>query len=146
MPGTTLTGEATGGDDYYNNETFGAFSNYGMSIGTPFAVSPMYNLNGYPMYAHNRTRGIHMAVRGCIGSDWDYSVKYSWQEAWGTGRIPSTHALINNSMMVTAGWDAHSLAKGLKINARVAMDAGRLRGNSFGTMVSISYSGNLSLK
>ncbi len=145
MPGTTLTGEATGGDDYYNNETFGAFSNYGLSIGTPFLVSPLYNLNGYPMYAHNRARGIHVAVRGYLAPDWEYSVKYSWQEAWGSGRIPATHALIDNSMMVTAGWDAHSLAEGLKINARVAFDAGRLRGDSFGALVGITYSGNLSL-
>lgn len=146
FPGTTNTSHATGGDDYYNNETYCRYANYGLGIGSPFPVAPLYNLNGFPAFAHNRARGIHVAVEGSFASGWDYSLKYSWQEAWGSGRVPQNYALIDNSAMATIKWNASALVDGLSVNARIAFDTGKLRGNNFGTLVGITYSGNLSFK
>lgn len=146
IPGTSIVTEATGADDYYNNAYYGAFSNYGLSIGTPFLVSPLYNINGFPLYAHSRARGIHAAVTGNIGTDWDYTVKYSWQQAWGSGLIPTAAPLHDNSMMVGATWNAHTVAEGLRIDARAAFDAGDLRGDNFGFLIGVTYSGDLSFK
>ncbi len=145
-PGTTITNEATGGDNYYNNDTYTAYTNYGMAIATPFLVSPVYNLDGYPAFLHNCARGLHMAVAGNVGDNIDYTVKYSWQQAWGIGRQPSTHCMIDNSAMLDLAWDAATIKRGLKLKASLAFDAGRLRGNNFGAMVSLSYTGELNLK
>ncbi len=141
-PGTSITSEATGGDDYYNNEYYGGFTNYGVSIATPFMVAPLYNLNGFSGYANNYTRGVHIALKGCLGDALDYSVKYSYQKAWGRSRVPSPDSLSNNSMMLSLTWDAYSLAPGLLIDAKVAFDSGSLRGDNFGAMLGISYFGN----
>lgn len=146
FPGTDLTGEATGGDNYYNNDTYTAYTNYGMAIATPFLVSPIYNLNGYPAFQHNCARGIHMAVTGCIGAEIDYAVKYSWQQAWGIGRKPQPICSIDNSMLFDVAWNGARLLPGLKINAKLAFDAGRLRGNNFGAMLGVSYTGEVSFK
>lgn len=146
FPDADLTGEATGADDYYNNESYGSYVNYGLGLGSPFPLAPFYNLNGYPMYAHNRCRGMHIAVTGSIGPKWDYSVKYSWQEAWGSGRIPQAHALIDNSMLVAASWDACSITPGLRFALDAAFDTGSLRGSNFGVLLAVSYSGNFSFK
>lgn len=142
-PVTTITGSATGGDNYYNNDTYTAYTNYGMAIATPFLVAPVYNLDGYPAFLHNCARGLHLAVTGSLSPVLDYSVKYSWQQAWGMGRQPATHCLIDNSAMVDVNWEAEALMKGLNVKATLAFDAGRLRGNNFGAMLSISYSGEL---
>lgn len=141
-PGTTLTGHADGGDNYYNNDTYSSFTNYGMAIATPFLVSPIYNLNGYPAFLHNRARGLHLAVTGridCVGLD--YAVKYSYQQGWGMGRIHQSHCLTDNSALIDINWNAARILNGLSVKAELALDAGNLRGNNFGAMVGVKYTG-----
>lgn len=145
-PGTTITSSATGGDNYYNNDTYTSYSNYGMAIATPFLVSPIYNLNGYPAFQSNCARGVHLAVTGYIGRGVDYSVKYSWQQGWGMGRKPQAFSKIDNSMLFKARWDASDVLPGFRLTAEAAFDAGRLRGNNFGAMVGVSYTGSVNFK
>ena len=144
-PGTSIDVEATGGDDYYNSEYYGSFSNFGIAQATPFLVAPLYNLNGSPKFMHNRARGFHTAISGWLSSEISYTVKYSYQQAWGQGRVPSTHCLIDNSASFAANWDAKRLLDGLSVSAQVAFDAGKLRGDNFGGILSVTYCGNFSL-
>ena len=146
-PGTTITGEATGGDNYYNNDTYTAYTNYGMAIATPFLVSPIYNLNGYPAFMYCRARGLHLALTGCVDCiGLDYAVKYSWQQAWGTGRIPRAYSLLDNSMLFDVSWNASDILKGFSVKAELAFDAGSLRGNNFGFMLGVRYSGSFKFR
>jgi len=145
-PGTSQTHWTSGGDNYFNNDMYGAYTNYGMAIGTPFLKAPVYNTDGTPMFAHNMARGVHAAVAGAIGDDVDWRVMYSYQQAWGMGRLPSAHCLINNSAMAEASWRADRLLRGLSIKAQVAFDAGSLRGNNFGASLSIRYAGILNIR
>lgn len=140
--GTTITGSASGGDNYYNNDTYTAYANYGMAIATPFLVSPIYNLDGNPVFLNNRARGIHVAVKGCIGACFDYAVKYSWQQGLGMSRRPSAHSLTDTSMLLSVSWDAGDVLPGLRADVKLAFDKGRLRGDNFGAMIGISYSGS----
>ncbi|MDE6525709.1 MAG: capsule assembly Wzi family protein, partial [Muribaculaceae bacterium] len=116
-PGTTVTSQATGGDDYYNNGFYGPYSNYGMSIGSPFVVSPLYNLDGYPGYAHNRARGFHAAVTGQFCSFWHYTAKAGWQEAGGQGRYPAPRKLHDTSGMIAVKWTPAGRLRGLAVRA-----------------------------
>ena len=145
-PGTSLTQWTSGGDNYYNNDMYGAYANYGMAIATPFLVSPVYNLDGTPMFAHNMTRGVHAAIAGAIGNDVDWRLMYSYQQAWGMGRSPSAHCFINNSAMAEATWRADRLLKGLSLKAQAAFDTGSLRGDTFGMSLSVRYSGSITTK
>ena len=145
-PGTTITETVSGGDDYYNNDTYSAYANYGMAIATPWLLAPIYNLDGFPGFAHTRARGFHAAVEGCLGSEWQYAVKYSYQHALGRGRVPSPRTYIDNSMMVRASWDAARWAPGLKFDATVAFDAGSLRGDNLGVLVAVTYSGDFNFR
>lgn len=145
-PGTTINNSATGGDSYYNNYAYPGFDNYGMSIGSPFLVSPLYNLNGVPVYMHDCARGFHAAVSGCIGPDVDYLVKYSWQQGWGMGRQPNAFCKLDHSMLFDVDYRADKILPGLALKAQVAFDAGRLRGNNFGAMIGVKYSGLFNFK
>ncbi|MDE6467830.1 MAG: capsule assembly Wzi family protein [Muribaculaceae bacterium] len=144
-PGTTLDG-VTGGDNYYNNDFYGPYSNYGMSIGSPFVVSPLYNSNGMPGYLHNRARGFHAAAEGCLSPTVDYKLMVSWQQAGGTGRVPDRRRVEDTSAKAAIDWRITPKVPGLRLHAEVAFDAGKLRGNNFGALAGISYSGILPVR
>jgi len=139
-PGTTITSEATGFDNYYNNATYNSYANYGMSIGTPFIMSPIYNLDGYPGFACTRTNGFHLGAEGSLSSSLDWRMLVSYQHGLGGYDVPYYPARDNTSAMAELDWNAGRLLPGLQIGGRLAFDAGRLRGNNFGVMAGISYS------
>lgn len=142
-PGTTITNRATGADDYYNNDVYGAYANNGMAIGTPFLMAPVYNRDGVPFFAHNMARGVHAGAAGAIGDDIDWRAAFSYQKAWGQGRVPQAHPLHNTSFMAEAVWRADRLLPGLRLTAQLGMDCGSLRGDTFGALIGIRYGGNL---
>lgn len=141
-PGTDIASHADGADNYYNNDYYGPYANYGMSIGTPFIVSPVYNSDGSYYYLHNRSRGFHLALAGQPHARWSYTAKVSFQRAGGMGRQPARTLISNTSAAISA---QHELAmlKGLSVSATIAFDRGELRGNNLGVMLSLSYSGSL---
>lgn len=140
-PGTSVSSSATGRDDYYNNSMYNSYANYGMSLGTPFLLSPLYNLDGDASFAHNRARGVHAAVEGRLAAKVEYTLKYSWQEAWGNGHVPSARRLTDHSVAAECAVDAGSLLKGMKVRVCAAYDNGSLRGDNFGALVSVSFMG-----
>jgi len=144
-PGTDIKHEITGGDNYYNNNYYGAYANYGMSIGTPFLMSPLYNLNGFLEYMHNRARGFHAALMGNYGRV-QYRAMVSYQKAGGMGRIPAPRKLHDTSAMLEAVWIPAEKLPGLQLKAAAAIDAGNLRGNNFGALISVSYSGSFEFR
>lgn len=142
-PGTTIVTEATGADNVYNSTTFNAWANYGLGLGSTFPVPPLWNADGNPQFLHCRTRGMHVAATGYITPAVQWTAKFSHAVGWGTGRIPDADAAKNTSALVTATWDARAVAPGWAVAGKVAFDAGSLRGNNWGGMLSVTYSGSL---
>lgn len=142
LPGTTITSHATGGDNYWNNDVYGAWAYYGMAIGTPFVKSPLYNHDGHLQFSHNRARGFHAAVEGTIAPQWSYKAMISYQKAWGDGRQPRSRALHDTSAMLEARW-IQGAGKPWSARLQIAFDAGTLRGDNFGAMLAVTYSGAL---
>lgn len=142
-PGTNLNGHATGGDNYYNNDFYGPYANYGLGIGSAFPVAPLYNQDGSVMFLRNRCRGFHAAVCGELPGRWTYRALVSYQKAGGSGRRPAMERLQSTSAMVEASWRPLFKMQNLLLKAQVAFDAGKLRGNNFGAMASVSWTGSL---
>lgn len=143
--GPSITTEATGGDNYYNNDSFGSYVNYGMAIGSPMVMAPIYNANGYPEFIYNRMRGVHAAVCGSPSDELSYRVMAGWQKGYAMGRTPLPHALTDVSAMVQVTWRADRLLQGLGVDGRVAFDSGKLRGDNFGVALAVSYTGNFNI-
>jgi len=146
MSGSTINSEATGGDNYYNNDSFGPYTNYGMSIGSSMPVSPIYNADGYPEFLYNRMRGAHFAVMGYPADMLFYKFMAGWQKGYANGRIPLAHAESNFSVMAELGWNAARLLPGVSVGCKLALDHGRLRGDNFGALLSVKYTGMFDLK
>ena len=141
-----LVGHAQGADDYYNNDFYGAYTNYGMSIGTPYLVAPIYNLNGVLRYQHTRARGFHVAVAGNPSDRLSYRAMLSYEKAGGSGRLPAYKRLESTSAMIEANMIPIKRVPGLELNVRVAFDAGSLRNNNWGVRLQMSYSGEFKIK
>lgn len=144
FPGTTVGGEATGADNYYNNFTYNGWSNLGMALGTPFIKSPIYNTDGYLCFTDNRVRGFQIGVMGTPLPGLNYRMLLSWRKSWGTPFDPRLHRAEATCMMLEAE-HVFRTAPGLSIKGQVAFDAGHLYGNRFGMAVCLTYKGRLTL-
>lgn len=141
---SAIKGGATGSDDYYNNYSYNGYQNRGMSIGTPFAKSLIYNTDGYMRYLDNLVRGFHIGVKGYLGSEYDYRLLFSTRKAYGTPEHPRATGVRATCFMLEA--NAHpSWLKGLELKAQFAFDRGSLLGNNTGGMVSVSYHGDFNI-
>ena len=142
-PGTPITSHSSGADDYYNNYIYNGWQSRGMSIGSPFVKSPLYNQDGYMRYRDNVLRGFHAAIKGWINNDWSYRLMGSYRKAWGTPIIPRAGSVDDFSMMLETSYHEHY---NWDFTAQIAMDRGSLYGNNFGACLVISYSGAFNFK
>lgn len=145
-PDIPISGKAEGADNYYNNDYYGAYTNYGMGIGTPFLVAPIYNRNGMLAYLHNRARGFHAAVEGNPCDRFSYRVMIGYETAGGAGRQPSFNKLNTTSGMIEAKALPFKNIPELEFGLRIAFDKGDLRGDNFGAQLQIAYRGEFNLK
>ena len=141
-----VTGQAEGADDYYNNAYYGAYANYGMSIGTPFLISPIYNANGDLSFLHNRARGFHVALEGSPTKLVSFSAKAGYELAGGKGPIPAYRKLHSVSGMLSVKAYLFKKIPRLETSVKIAFDQGTLRGNNFGGQLKITYRGLYNIK
>ena len=141
--GTPITSHSSGADDYYNNYIYNGYQSRGMSIGSPFVKSPLYNQDGYMRYRDNVLRGFHAAIQGRIDYRWGYTLMASYRKAWGTPIIPRAGSVDDFSMMLEA---RYGTLCGWQLRSQIAVDRGSLYGNNFGACLGISYSGGFNIK
>ena len=137
IPGCTIPVHTDGGDDYYNNYHYNAYANYGMSLGTPFLPSPIYNLDGYLQFADNAVRGFHVGITGTISNNVSYRLLGGYRKSWGTVRIPRAVSRHDTSWMAEVIYRPFPRNDYMRFKGSVAMDHGTLYGNSFGCFVSM---------
>ena len=150
-PGTAITSHSSGADDYYNNYIYNGYQSRGMSIGSPFVKSPLYNQDGYMRYRDNVMRGFHAAIEGFFSHEWFYRLKGSYRKAWGTPIIPRAGSVDDFSMALRVYYTPDWLTcwkrdDRLTINATVAVDHGKLYGNNWGVQLGIYYICNFNYK
>ncbi len=145
-PGTPITSHSSGADDYYNNYIYNGYQSRGMSIGSPFVKSPLYNLDGYMRYRDNVLRGFHAAVEGWFSRKCYYRMQGSYRKAWGTPIIPRAGSVDDFSMALDINYYLKQAFTGWAVKATAAIDRGSLYGNNWGALLSISYRGAFNFK
>lgn len=142
--GTEMKNEATGADSYYDNFRYNSFMNYGLSQGTPFIPSIIYNTDGYMNVTDNRLRGFHMGVSGYVYEPLRYRLLLSYRKSWGSYGYPRWDTAHDTSVMLE-GIYSFKQVKGLDLKGQLAIDRGNLLGNNFGVLLSLSYNGALNI-
>lgn len=144
-PGTSMTGAATGADDYYNNYMYNGWANYGMAIGSPIFKGTVYNRDGYMRFTDNHLRGFHIGLKGSPINRLDYRLLISWRTSNGTPLLPRGDHRDIFSLMGEATVRFPSI-RGLSLKARIGFDAGSLYQPTAGAMATIAYEGLLTFK
>lgn len=146
--GTNLnTHRSSGRDDYYNNYWYNGYALYGMSIGSPMFVSPLFNTDGATTrFLQNRFWGIHAAAEGDVMPNLTYRAMASFRRFYGTLSVPAVQTTHTVSAMVEATWTLTQVP-GLALNAQIAFDCGNSSyGKNFGALVSLRYNGIFNFK
>lgn len=132
--------QISGRDRYYNNYIYNGWQHWGQAIGNPLFTSPVYNANHFVCFYSTRMYSHHLGFKGSPSPQVDYRVLASYTRSWGTYYVPFEAPENNWSAMVEVKYHPRKLA-GWEATLSLAGDHGKLLGNSFGAMISISKTG-----
>ncbi len=144
-PGCNIPAHASGADDYYNNAGYNSFAYFGLSLGTPVMMAPLYNLDGYPNYIGNAIRGFHIGLEGNLSSELNYRMKGGYRKAWGTPKKMLKTPIHLTSVMMEATWRPRR-SKGFSFYGAMELDRGNMPSNAFGVMAGVKYDGRFNFK
>lgn len=137
--------KVSGRDGYYTHYIYSCWQNWGMSMGTPLALSPLYNKNHVLTISSTRFIANHIGLEGNPTESIGWRFLLTFTRNWGTYYRPLIDIMDNCSGLVEINIHPAKL-KGWYANAALAWDKGPFLGNNFGGMVSIGYQGSFSIK
>lgn len=134
-----------GKDNYYNHYIFSGWQNWGLVMGNPLYLSPVYN-DDHSLRVHsNRFVAMHLGIGGTLLPRLSYRLLASWQQSLGTYPYPymdpredlNLMAEVNCRNLTLFGHD------GFHLQAAIGMDHGELRGNNLGVQLTFGKTVNL---
>lgn len=128
-------------DEYYNHYIYTGWQHWGMGIGNPLIVAPLYN-NGDIRFMSNRIKGHHVGFMGQPMADLGYRVLFSYTKNWGGYKEPFSEVKDNINGLLEVTYKPHQL-KTWDFVASLAFDAGDLLGKSVGGMITVRKTGLL---
>lgn len=122
-------------DNNYWHHTYGGWFNYGMMTGTPFVTSPIYNKDGTLGIYNNRVEAFHFGIEGEPLKWLGYRLLFTKSNNWGTYSVPFTKMKTNHSGLIELTFIP---AQRWSVKASFAFDNGKLYGNNYGGMITIT--------
>lgn len=132
--------QVSGGDNYFNHHLYNSWQNWGLGIGTPLALSPLYNKNHRLYIYDTRFIAYHLGISGNPFPGFDWRALFTYSENWGTYRYPYPDVLKNFSGLLEVKYSPLHW-KGWWAKAGLAWDNGKLLGKNFGGMISFGKTG-----
>lgn len=132
-------------DNYYNHTLYPGWQHWGMSQGSPFILSPIYNLDGSHRlhFTHNRVQAHHMGICGTPIPQLTYRLLFSHAKHWGTYATPLLDTREQSSALLELTYTPTRRASGWQLKGSVGYDHGTVLGNSLGGLFTISKCGIL---
>lgn len=137
--------QVSGRDQYYNHSIYTGWQHWGMGIGNPLLISPVYNRDGIISFRHNRLKGHHLGFEGSPLAWLRYRVLLSYTRSWGTYDEPTRRIERNFNTLLETTFSPSGL-KGWSATLSIGSDGGALLGPSFGAMLAIRKTGILTLR
>lgn len=132
--------QVSGADNYYNNYNYNGWQHWGMGIGNPLVISPIYNASHFLLFECNRIWGHHLGIKGDPSSQIGYRLLASYSKGWGNYKDPYPEVRSNFNLLGEVNWKPGFL-KGWEGALGFGMDAGSMIGNSYGVSLKISKTG-----
>lgn len=134
--------QVSGRDEYYNHTIYTGWQHWGMGIGNPLIISPIYNNNGSIQFYGNRLIGHHLGIMGQPFKQLGYRALFSYTRNWGTYCNPFDDVRRGANAMLELTYSP-SCIKGFQTSLAVGIDRGSLPGKSTGAMLTIKKTGIL---
>lgn len=139
-----LPEQVSGRDFYYDHYIYSGWQHWGMGIGNPLAISPIYNRNHLISFLDTRIKAHHLGIAGNPFQDWNYRVLLSFSRNWGTYGMPYPDVINNFNYLLELTWKPSGY-KGWYATVGIAGDSGQLLGDSYGVRLCIGKTGFLGL-
>lgn len=127
-----------GRDDYYNHLFYVGWQNYGMSLGTPLLMSPIYNADHALRFKSNRTQAWHFALAGQPLRDLKWRMMYTQTKDWGTYDIPFDDVVSQKHVFVETSYSPRWMKK-MTTTLGFAKSWGGVFGNNTGCQLAVRY-------
>ena len=138
---TPAISEHIGGcDNYYNHHLYTGWQHWGMVMGNPLYLSPLYNDDQTIRVKNNRFKAWHLGLSGNPAQHLHYRLLATWQRGWGTYRQLYRDPEENVSLM---GEVSYQLRGGWLLKAALAMDRGGIYGDNTGCQLMVAKTGLL---
>lgn len=134
--------QVSGKDNYYNHHLYSGWQHWGMGLGNPLLISPIYNSSGEMYFRHNRIKGHHFGLSGNPTDELHYRILMSLTRSWGTYDSPLPNIERNFNAMVEMTYSPRRLA-GWNFRLGLGADGGKMLGKSIGAMLTIRKTGLL---
>ncbi len=132
--------QVSGRDDYYNHYLNMLWSHWGMGMGNPLLISPIYNADRMLIFCHNRIKGHHIGMEGNPTPQLSYRMLLSLYRSWGSYLIPTADIAHSFNALWEVNYHPARL-NGWSGTLSLGLDAGGLLGPSFGATISIKKTG-----
>lgn len=137
--------QVSGRDGYYSHYLYGAWQNWGMTMGSPLAISPIYNRNHVLSIYDSRFITNHFGLEGQPFDFLEWRALLTFSRNWGTYNRPFPYQMNNFSSFLEITGRVPKLS-GWYAQASIAFDHGKLLGNNFGGGLTIGYEGNIDIR
>ena len=145
---SAISDHISGRDNYYNHSLFTGWQHWGMVMGNPLYMSPLYNDDGTIRVRNNRFVAWHLGLSGDPSEQLHYRVLATWQRGYGTYDALYRDPRKTVSMLAEAAYNfpSWSALKGWSVKAAAAFDTGELYGKNYGFQLTVAKTGLLNLK
>ncbi len=132
--------QVSGRDNYYNHYIYTGWQHWGMGIGNPLIISPIYNRDGQIVFRSNRVIGHHVGFMGRPTKELEYRVLLSYTRNWGTYTKPLKDVLSNANGLLEITYRPKWL-EGMSGTLSFGADRGGMLGHSCGAMLTLRKTG-----
>lgn len=134
--------QVSGRDNYYNHYLYNPWQHWGMGIGNPLIISPIWNSDGSIIFKCNRIISHHLGLSGQPVPELRWRILASFTRGWGSYSHPYPEIKRNINLLGEISWSPERL-KGWSGTIGIAVDGGSMLGRSCGAMFSIKKTGIL---
>jgi len=132
-----------GRDNFYNHHLQTGWQHWGMVMGNPLYLSPLYNDDGTVRVLNNRFVAWHLGLAGDPNERLHYRLLATWQRSFGTYDDLFRDPQESVSVM---GEATYRLPKGWTLKGAMGFDTGETYGKNFGCQLTVAKTGLLKLK
>lgn len=135
-PTPSMSDKFAGQDNYYNHGHDSGWQHWGMGIGHPLIMSPIYNDDHLLMFKSNRTQAWHLAADGNPTNEFAWKMMMTWTRDWGTYGAPLDDVVNQQHYLISLQY-APSWAYGWNGKLDIGLSHGELIGNTFGAQLTL---------